>query len=236
MKVSKYIMNFLGFNALFFLTYSIVTVLIEIGIIKYWAGSTNSGGLAPSNTYGTALIWILVIGLIFFKSNFKFLLGNGVSRRRFFGVAVPALALLAATWALMATLIPVVFKTMGDYLLFHEYLYRKSSMAGGILWTFGALFFTVILGWLISLLYYRSTLRLKVVISIFPLILIPILLFLNKTSGGVIFQALGKFFLTILGFTQSPANPYTGAFSLTLAALFICGCNYLLMRKAEIKD
>ena len=89
------------------------------------------------------------------------------------------------------------------------------------------------LGWFIALVYYRSDKRTRYIVSLAPFVFFGLLSALNQAAGGVIFQAVLTFLTAAMGLSTPVPNPYIAALSMLLGAAFLCGGNFLLIRRAQ---
>lgn len=183
-----------------------------------------------------AVIMIFVMGLNCFKPSFKFLLANGVSRKSFFLGNVPFLALYSALWSALVLLITFPFRS-----LFHSTLYvviyEKDSILGAFLWTFAVMFCVVSAGWLINLIYYRSGTILKTIVSISPVLLVALIVWIDRLSGYRFGKLIFKGMFFVMGFNdQMQASPVSSTLILFLFAVLFCGLCWPLLRRAQLKD
>ena len=85
------------------------------------------------------------------------------------------------------------------------------------------------------MLYYQSNSLMKVVISILPVFLIIFVSAISTSLDGKVYREIGDFLLLIFGFKNGD-NSYIGALSMVVFTGIISAVNYLLVRKAPIKD
>ncbi|MEK6264413.1 MAG: hypothetical protein N2B06_06545, partial [Clostridium sp.] len=80
-----------------------------------------------------------------------------------------------------------------------------------------------------------SSKRMSYLISFAPFVLSGLLIIINQSTNGKLFESIIKFIVAAMGFSGSIPNPYIASFSMLLCVAIICGFNYLLIRKAELK-
>ena len=121
-------------------------------------------------------------------------------------------------------------------IVLYNLLYNDYSVMGTMIWFIGIFFLLATLGWFITMVYYLSSKRMSFAITILPFILSGLLTIINQSTNGKLFDSMIQFIITAMGFSGNIPNPYTGSFSMLLLAVIICPFNYLLIRKAQIKD
>lgn len=222
--------------------YAIIYLILFLTVILL--KSMNIEGEISSIDVAT-MIFLLVIGMNLFKAPFRLFLQNGVSRKTMF---VSFLCFSGCICAFMAILDQInyrIFSCFSTYAQMFSWLYagRYETMFGvqqtleGIVWSlFGYLLFTV-LGFFITVLYYRCNKWQKFAISIgVPGVLFIILPLLdgNFFQGQIILNIV-KFFRIALGLEYG-VNPLIGTLSFAIGAAILGGITFLLMRKAPVKE
>ncbi|MBU5675122.1 hypothetical protein KQI88_01660 [Alkaliphilus sp. MSJ-5] len=230
LKVTKYqLHDFKKSVAIFYTVIFLLSSVIGISIDKI-TGTFGGFGL-------TTAIFIFIAGLNCFKSNFKFMMANNVSRKRFYYGNIIALVIIAAFMALVDSILSYVLNLIIPYESVIVQLYNKKNFIffDEFLWSFGLYTLFVCLGWLITMLYYRCNKIMKTIISIIPIPIIILLQYVEQESGGAVGRTIMGFLDKALGFAYNN-NTYIGTLSFlagTAALLPIC---FLLIRKAPIKD
>lgn len=186
------------------------------------------------NSDSATLIFLFVLGLNSFKESFKFSSANGVSRKRYFRESLLALAGIAALAALIESLLPLVSHSFTRHEMLYMTIYKNTGLLAASAWTFALYYFVLITGWLINLVYYRSSSSIKLLFSLSPVFIILLLIGLNKLAGGSVFIAIGNFISFYWGITDS--NSYVAVLNLLATALLFSGLIFLLMRKAPVKE
>jgi hypothetical protein len=232
-------------NSTWILLIGFINVLCNAAVtdlIFYYTAKQNNPGLDIAATPRTmtfeytVAIYILIICMIFFTPNFKTLLANGVSRRTFFLANVPFIATLAAVFAIWDFLVLLAHQPFARVILFSELAYPNSGLASTLVLPFFIHFLMGILGWLITLAYYRGSHLARWIISLAPFALLGILLVLNANSDGSLFDGLSEGYRTIMGTALTPHNPWIASISLFSLTALMCGVIYLLLRRAPLKD
>jgi hypothetical protein len=209
----------------------LLNLLISIAVIRL----VNASRPAGSNDM-TVLVWIFILGLIFFAPSFKYLLSQGMSRRRLFLAMSSSIALLAAAFAILSTIFYAISLKVAKIMMLYEVIYHDQSIINVLIWEFAALLFLGVLGWLIGLVYYRSDRKTQLVVTFTPLVLASLLIFFNALVDGGIGRGVWDFLKIVMGFTFSIPNSFMGAASMTVAAAIMGIPIWLLLRRAQIKD
>lgn len=181
-----------------------------------------------------AFAMIGVLGLLSFRTSFRFLLANGFSRKLFFRINFAVLTMTAAVWTGIIMLIAAAYKAFVPYRLFFSLIYKDA--AGAPAWIFAELLFTAVLGWTISMVYYRCNNLGKILVSVAPFVLATLIAFIDSRIGWTISRGLGWLFVTAFGLSPAAPQPYRGVLTMLLGAVLLGGCAFLLLRRAQIKD
>lgn len=229
-KVSKYqIHDFKKPIMIFYFIILLVSFTAIFAASKY-PGEVSLGGLEIASA-----IFIFVSGLNCFKSNFKFMLANNVSRKRFYLGNIIALVSIAAFMALLDAILNNAFRLIFPYKSVVLQLYKNNSFFAGFLWSFSLNTLFVCLGWFITMLYYRCGKVMKIIISIAPIPLIVLFQYIDKISGGLIGRAIADFLHKTMGFAYNN-NVYICVLSFLVGAVVITAISFLLIRNAIAKD
>lgn len=207
---------------------------------------TNSDGTDGSFSGGetTTIIFIFVVGLCSFKQYFLFFTANGVSRKaQFYGFLVSSLAgctIMAIIDILYANILPRFF----DYeSVFYQIYGTWSDEAAKpllilttFIWSVALYLCSILAGYLITLLYYRMTKVLKIIVSVgVPVLFTTILPVIDSIyTHGRIFGWLADTML-LLGGLKNGINPYIAVVSLLAGSAVIAALSYLLARRAVVK-
>lgn len=231
-KVMKYQLR--DFKTAILIYYAIILAII-LSLIIYKIFINPSDNAYFSGFGGSAVIFLFIAGLNSFKANFKFMLVNNVSRRNFFYGSFIAFAIVAFFMALIEIMINMSLNLIVEYEGLYEQLYylEEYYYFADLLWSFTLFLFSVNLGLLITMLYYKSNKLMKTVISLIPAAVVILLIALNNLTGGAIINVFYEFYRDTLGF---PNNSYIAVVSFTVATIGLLGLNFLLIRKMPIKD
>lgn len=230
LKVSKYQIH--DFKKSVMIFYSIILLLVFALIVLI---SKNPENVTFSGLEITTAIFIFVSGLNCFKSNFKFMLSNNVSRKRFYIGNIIALVSVAAFMALVDAILHNALSLFLPYKSMVLQLYNNNSFFGGLLWSFGLNTLLVCLGWFITMLYYRCNKVMKIIVSIAPIPVIALFRYINRLSDGLVSKAVADFLYKALGFAYNN-NVYVGALGFLVGAAAITAICFLLIRNTIVKD
>ena len=135
-----------------------------------------------SSVNGASVIFLFVCGLNAFKEDFCFFLQNGVSRKTQFSATCIAFLPVALLMAVVDSLMTALFSTLFSYEGILGLIYGRAMETGftGFLlqigWLFCLYLFALLLGYLITTLYYRMDSKRKVLVSVsVPVLLVLVL-------------------------------------------------------------
>lgn len=191
-----------------------------------------------------SVIFIFVMGIVSFKSSFKFMLANGNSRITFLKGHLLSIFPLTAVMAILDIIINRISNIfVVNHSFFSQIYLPKNSFENvtpnlirNFIWSFAILSLFAIIGFCIALIYYRSNKIMRIVISIIPFAVINILGFLNGPSNtnGAIGNAIHHIWESIWGIPQH--NPYIAVFSMSIGFICFTFVSFLLLRKAPVRD
>jgi len=192
-----------------------------------------------------SVIFIFVFGLNFFKNQFRMLQQNGLSRKtQFLCSGIVLLLITSAILAVIDCLNSFVLQRTSDFSMFQMYYYhRYGAGAGspravleGLIWSFFVYAMFGMIGYFITMLYYRMNSSLKVVVSIgvpvFFLIGLPVLDY-NLIHVEII-EGIYNLFVLASGF--GVANPWNAVISSAIVIALCAGAGFLLIRRAPVKE
>ena len=215
------------------LVFYIIILMVSLGTIALAVKATEEvsfGGL------GTAtIIFISIAGVDCFKTGFKFMMANNVSRRRFYYGNLIALAVLAAFMALADTALSAILSSVIRYQSLTGQLYGFSNYTAEYLWSFGLYTLAACMGWFISMLYYRADGVMKMVVFITPMAAGIIFAFLDRQTGGQLGRTVIGFIGRVMGLTGG-RSPFIGFLSLLIAAAALAVLCYIPIRRAPVKE
>lgn len=211
-------------------------------LIIHLTGSNDSNisGLEISSS-----IFLFVMGLNAFKSQFTLFLQNGISRKTLFCSALATFLMVSFAFALIDAVYPLLFSSRFGHQSLYAGIYLRRQISFslmGILWAALLNLIALCGGFLISTLYYRLNRLSKTLVSItVPLLLfvvIPIVEALIPTFHfySTLFQCISwclGFESGTLGFQINQIRPLLcfAAFSALLS-----GLSFLLIRRATLRE
>jgi hypothetical protein len=228
LRVAKYqLYDFMKAVKVFYAIILLISLTLVILLSKNLE-EVSFGGLGM-----TTAIFIFIAGLNCFTSNFKFMLANNVTRKRFYIGNIIALASVAAFMALIDTILSNILRMNFPYESIVTQLYKNNSLFPEFLWASSFYTLNVYFGWLVTMVYYRSNKIMKTVISILPILIIITFNYFDYVSGKAGSVAITGFLIKAMGL--STGNVYAGSLSLLIGAAAIAGICFALVRKAIIK-
>lgn len=136
------------------------TVLAAIALLLI---SISGSGSEVSGLSSSSIIFIFVVGLNCFKQSFLFSQANNLSRRTFYLAAVLSLVGLAVIMSACNFVLDSILGRLASYTGLFEEMYQAGA-AAEILWTAALLTFFASVGWLVTMLYYRSHIVVKLLL------------------------------------------------------------------------
>jgi hypothetical protein len=177
----------------------------------------------------TAGVFALLTGMLLFLANFKVALANGVSRKTFLLANLPAAAVFAAVLALFNGLVLLIHGLFWPIVLVTHLFYPGIHWTGILPLQFAQYFLLMVMGWFVTLAYYRSSVPVRWAISLAPFVLFGLYLAANAKTNGSVYAALTDFWLA----TMRPAG--IAVISLLVYSAILSGLVYLLLRRAPLK-
>ncbi|MCU6732899.1 hypothetical protein [Diplocloster agilis] len=219
----------------------ILLILILTLFIPGLQGTTN--GLEIS-----AFIFLFVIGLNTFKENFGMFLQNGVSRKTIFAGKLLSTCVVSAIMAVVLEVLSCVAKLGGGYRdiqlgTLYEMLYteRMASISPvlvvveNLLMLFCCCFAFMMVGYFITIAYYRMEKHWKLLISVgLPVLCFVLLPIVDTVLGGVIFLSIFRVLMFATGLQFG--SPYICMLSALAVTAVFSGLSWLLMRRAVVKN
>ena len=184
---------------------------------------------------GGSFIFVFVIGLNCFKTSFRFAQANNLSRRVLYLATLLSLEGLAVIMGAVDVILDAVMDRLPIYLGLFDQIYGKSTVAKG-LWTTASLIFASSLGWMITMIYYRSNTVWKVIVSLSPAVVVPVLSIFNRLTGGRLIHSLLSFLKWAFGFAGETPNPYPAVLTFLVGSALIWAVNVALLYRAPVKE
>ncbi|MCL2201312.1 MAG: hypothetical protein FWB75_05040 [Oscillospiraceae bacterium] len=191
-----------------------------------------SGSLTVLDAGGIFTMMLFIVGIVSVREDLKFFIQHGMGRKTTYAANI----LISLICAAGASLISLIFLLISEFIpLFHVNLTNIFSNNPLVSWLLSTLsmFFAWQLGSLISLIYYRLNTLAKVIFSIAAAALF---LFVLRGLFSNLLDVLFPGYTTFWGVTGFFGNPVNLALTL-LAAGIVCSIgNFLLIRRAPIKE
>lgn len=210
---------------------AVLTLIVMVNLL-YGSGQGKSGGLDANE-----VVFCFVLGLNSFTSAFKFTQANNISRRCVFRASLVSFAGIAALMAITSNILGAILRQVMPYESMMTQLYRIEAWPTQLIWSFALNAFAIFLGWMITMIYYRSNKVQKTLVSMSPAFLIFGLVYLNNRTGGRLGAALVRAIGKALGVADvlNP-NPLVAAFSFLVGAACCAALSFLLIRRAPIRS
>lgn len=184
----------------------------------------------------TTAIYMFVICLIAFIPGLKIALANGISRRTYFWANLPAICVMSAVFAVWNILVVLAHRPFVQVIQFSEWVYPDTGLASSLLLPFCLSLAAGVLGWLISLAYYRADNTVRWIISLAPFTLLGMLIVLNVNSDGRLFEGLSHGYRVIMGTAAQSRNPFIAVLTLSCLIAVIYAIIYLILRRTPLRD
>ncbi len=203
-----------------------------------WRGSLEFRG-----TELATAIFIFVIGLNSFRTNFLFAQANGVSRKTQFKAYILSMLALSIIMALIDTVYTNLFASILPSVSLFSMIYESGYILGltpvivlsiNLIWNFSLYVMFAMLGYCVNLIYYRSGLIMKLVVSILPPVFVFVFLPYLAYANPVFSQKILELVTIAFGLTSNP-NPVSSMLTFGLLFLIFSLGSLLLMRRAPIK-
>ncbi len=232
-RISKYILSTFIRTTLYY--YIGLLSFILFALVLDYALSNNSSFDMNIKGFGISTnVLLLIIGLNAFKSNFMFTQANNIPRKKFYMAFILSTLTLSAILAVFETLtnniLPYFIPTIG---LMDE-IYHTTNIIADFLWSFSIFCLSLSIGWLIALIYYRSSKPIKIIVSFAPVFVILLFVMFNQYTNGLVFNRVGQVGRFI--FSLDTLNPFLAAIHLFFLMILVFLLSYPLIAKAIIKE
>ena len=218
----------------------IYALMITMGISRSF--DTTNFSVTFGGLDGASIIFLFVVGLNAFKSNFHMFVANGVSRKTMFTSFIASTGILCAGMALVDSINVLIISQFVEYQPAVMQLFDARYIDSGLrmytesfLWMFFSYVSSIMLGYFITTAYYRMNKPLKLAVSIgvpvMVFIVLPILdnvLFDHQLT--VAFRAYTAFCSG-----QSTGSPYVAMLFDVINIAVTGALAYLLARRATVK-
>lgn len=215
-----------------------------LNVLRY----KNSGEALTGSTNGieiATIIFLFVCGLNSFREYFLMHLQNGLSRKTLFQGYIISLLPICVGMAVVDSINGWIAGKFIAYnglysILYHERIqngYGIQNFIESILFYALCYGLALMVGYSITVLYYRLSTKLKVLVSVgVPALLVVFLPIVDEMiAGGEISLAINNLALSMFGLSQG-SNPYV-AFAFLLMGSSLCGLfSYRLLRRVAAKE
>lgn len=242
-SVIKYNLSELKNSVLLF--YAIIAGVFILLSITFVSMTSHGGTGSVGGVEMASVIFLFIVGLNSFKQNFLFLSSNGIARKtQFIGFILAAIP-VACAMAAIDTIISAVLSSVIDYNSMFYQIYNGMDITRNsavyivvcMIWSAALYMSFVTLGYLITILYYRMSKPLKVVVSVgIPVMFIIIIPTLDALwfKGGITRSVFDLFIL--LAGLKSGANAWISVAALLVETVVFTGLAYILSRRTVIKE
>jgi hypothetical protein len=212
------------------------SIFITVIIILIFSSLAADGNFSSSGLEMATAIFLFVVGLNSFKDNFKFSQVNNVSRITFFKGLIISIFPVAIFMALMDITLNRLYNIFVHCPMNFDMIYGSMqsnpiyTIIQTLIWIFSAYSTIIITGILISLVYYKSSTLIKVIISVLPFVLITTALNILPVS---FWHKIGAFISFAFGWESK--NPFMGVISFAVISLILIIIVFLLVRKVILK-
>jgi hypothetical protein len=207
----------------------------------------NSSSSIPSvfGVESSSMLACFLVGLIYFKTNFRFFTSFSVSRKRLFFGFMIAFAAITFLVSLIDATSFAVFSRFFEYRSIYSFMVDDLPKDGTVsvtvalffrnwLWDLLEYFCLVLVGLIVGVLYYRMSKPVKIIVSVG----VPSLCFLilplidRQLMHGTITHFVSTAVTQWINLSTQPGPDFLSRF--VLAAL-LSGLFWLLLRRAELK-
>ncbi|MGI6358868.1 MAG: hypothetical protein ACOX2K_09300 [Bacillota bacterium] len=210
----------------------VIFYLIVAAVLALFMHISQSQNARMSGLGLASLIFIFIAGLDCFSTAFRFMQANNVSRRYFFFGTSLSLFMIAALMASVDAAMNVGLRQLFVYKGLFQQLYPVGSPLVDFCWSLSLFAFAAHLGWLITMVYYRSNPLMRTLVSVSPVLVI--MLFLNISLGRNLAPRIIHWFAKMLGLMGTP-RPFVAIGSFLLATLLAAAGSWLLLRRATVR-
>ncbi len=208
------------------------TVLVFYGIVLFLVLLTYSPG--SGNTISGTGIFLFVLGLNWFKASFRFSQANNLPRRVYYFGTVSAILAMALVLSLVDIALSMLLSTGMEIGLFRQVY--PLNFFWQLLWTWTSFTASASVGWMISMLYYRSNLALKIAISLSPAAVFWLFDQIHRRSGGTFFFSFVDFLKRIFGVAGEVPDPRPAVLTFSILTLLFWASSAALMQRAPVKN
>jgi hypothetical protein len=226
-------------NSIFAFYLTIIAIILLVIILK----SINSLNVTTfGGTELGSMILLFVLSLCSFKSAFYMFVQNGVSRKTMFYSYLISAMVVSGTMALIDSVCYTLLGTRGYANSTFEQIYFEVNydtimlkILVSFIWTVSAYMAVSVIGFFITVLYYRMNKIFKLIVSIsIPCLLLIILPAVDIYYEGRITSTLRKCFQFLLG-TGENINPLNSVITCGCVSIVFAMISYGMVKKVAIK-
>lgn len=213
---------------------NIGVIILNIIIAVIVTNSASEEGAGSGSIDGIFITWMLVLGITFFTSSFKFALLNGVSRKTFFLSGLITLTAFSFALSIICALFIILAESVATTFTIYTLMYGKNIL-GMFVWLFTLGIFLAMLGWFIICVFYRTNKKQRLIIGGALLLFPALYILVHYLTDGALGRNVVRFLIKIIGYGGVP-NPYIAAVSFIVLSIILCAGVFLLVRRAGIRE
>ncbi len=225
-QTTKYTANDLGLKMFSFIFGILVLDLISIAL------SIHKHLELSADITLVAILFTFFTGLGLFRRALNFNLANSITRYEYLTGYLIAIILMSLPLSILDWLIIKISAGIVEYNIIQT-LYQMDRLLPWAFFNFSLSIFILIGGLFLSLLVYHG--KLMKFLGLMALLGLTTAIF-HKISSGVVGKKVLLWTLKAIGLQQDVPNPLTAATTLLILAAGLVSLNYLLIRKAEVKN
>lgn len=228
-------------------------IFISVCILLIFLANSSGGSVRSSGVELSSAIFIFIVGLNSFKENFYFMKGNNVSRRDFLYGTMLSMIPIAFVMSFIDVIInriqnvfitsPTNYdmiygnaRTLDLLTEVNKGIWIQSNSIETLLNTFlfqGAVYaFSFALGFVITILYYKSNKLTKVIISVVPVAFIVLLNLISDIYPSILSGAV-EFIQFIFGWNT--LNPYAAILTFIISFISLSLIARILTKRVVLK-
>ncbi len=232
-KVSKYLLR--DNRKALIIFYAIILTIVFMILSSLSQFNTTDGNVSFGGFGFSSAIFLFISGLNCFKANFMFTQANNISRKRFYFANIITLISLSLLMSLIDVILSNIMQMVIPYRGVFEQLYKSKFFLDDFMWSFALFSFVVSLGWLITMLYYKASKVIKIIISIAPVFVVVLISIIDDLTSMKVWRNIVLLIGRLLGLTNN-LNSYTAVVSFFVGCIAFFSLIFLLIRKIPIKD
>lgn len=217
-----------------------IYILLIVSLGLYVSGEVDGNSIGGMEF--STVIFIFILGLNSFKESFRMFLQNGLSRKTLFKSFILSATFVSIFMAFVDIVNGIVVNIISNYKSMYLQVYggrysETTSLATiyleGFFWSVFLYIAFAMLGYFITILYYRMNKQLQIIVSIgvpvFWIILFPLIDY--NLAKGALSLGIKNFIIFTTGF-KNGINPYYFITSSIIGTIILGILSYILMQKA----